>query len=248
VLSAKLKDHLESLAAMKAPRTSTWSFSKASILGDIASVQGNSHYKAAKEGDLLAAATLVDSFITNELINSLLEKNKGLSPLLASVQAVEGTNVNQIPIALSVGIAKQTGWPIDDNLVQINKVGHTKSSGWHRLANQALFSGIVESGKSYILVDDFIGQGGTLANLKGYIESNGGKVVDALILAGKDYSATLKLSEETLIALRGKHGQLEQWWRDRFGFGFDSLTESEARYLIRAENADIIRNKLASTK
>ena len=35
-------------------------------------------------------------------------------------------------------------------------------------------------------------------------------------------------------------------WRKRFGFGFDCLTESEARYLLRAEDADTIRNRLAA--
>ncbi len=34
------------------------------------------------------------------------------------------------------------------------------------------------------LVDDFIGQGGTIANLKGYIESNGGQVILATTLTG----------------------------------------------------------------
>jgi hypothetical protein len=233
---------------IKAKRTPTWLFSEAIILSDVATVQSHNYYKSAKDGDLLSAATLVDSFITDKLIASLSETNKGIFPILASVQAVEGKNINQIPIALSVGISIKSGWKVDDNLVQINKVGHTKSTGWHRLAHQALFYGRVDAGKSYILIDDFIGQGGTLANLKGYIESHGGKVIGALVLAGKQYSATLKLSDETLIALRGKHGELEQWWRERFGFGFDSLTESEARYLIRAENADIIRGKLVDAE
>jgi adenine/guanine phosphoribosyltransferase-like PRPP-binding protein len=32
-------------------------------------------------------------------------------------------------------------------------------------------------GERYIIVDDFVGQGGTLANLIGYIESQGGQAV-----------------------------------------------------------------------
>ncbi len=38
------------------------------------------------------------------------------------------------------------------------------------------------------------------------------------------------------------------WWRERFGFGFEFLTEFEARYLLRAENADTIRNRLAAAE
>jgi len=36
-------------------------------------------------------------------------------------------------------------------------------------------------------------------------------------------------------ALRDKHGRdLEDWWRERFGFGFECLTRSEARYLEKS--------------
>jgi adenine/guanine phosphoribosyltransferase-like PRPP-binding protein len=67
--------------------------------------------------------------------------------------------------------------PVYDEIVQINKVGHTGASGYHHMAYLALFDGEVRQNATYLLVDDFIGQGGTLANLKGYIESKGGGVV-----------------------------------------------------------------------
>ncbi len=84
-----------------------------------------------------------------------------------------------------------------------------------------------------------------MANLHGWIESGGGRVVGYTALAGQKRSAKLGLSAATLTELRAKHGRLESWWRERFEFGFDSLTESEARYLIRAEDADTIRTRLA---
>jgi hypothetical protein len=116
------------------------------------------------------------------------------------------------------------------------------------LAHQALFFGHVRSGQTYLLIDDFVGQGGTFANLKGYIEAQGGQVIGAIALSGKAYSARLSLTAETLKALRTKHGSIEPWWIERFGFGFDGLTESEGRYLLRAENADTIRNQLAAAE
>lgn len=51
---------------------------------------------------------------------------------------------------------------------------------------------------------------------------------------------------ETLKTLRDKHGDIEPWWRAEFGYGFDVLTESEARYLSRAEDADTIRARLVA--
>ena len=40
----------------------------------------------------------------------------------------------------------------------------------------------MQAGAKYVLVDDFVGMDGTLANLKGYIEFKGGKVVAAVCL------------------------------------------------------------------
>ena len=100
-----------------------------------------------------------------------------------------------------------------------------------------------------MIVDDFIGQGGTIANLKGYVESKGGRVILATCLTGQAYSAKLTLSDNTLSALRAKHGKaLEDWFEQTFGYGLDRLTESEARYLTRAESLDTIRNRLAQAR
>jgi adenine/guanine phosphoribosyltransferase-like PRPP-binding protein len=74
---------------------------------------------------------------------------------------------------------------------------HTVADGYRRLALPALFGGDVKE-PEYFLVDDFIGQGGTLANLRGFVESRGAKVFGAATLTGKGDSAKLNLGEETL--------------------------------------------------
>ena len=71
-------------------------------------------------------------------------------------------------------------------------------------------------------------------------------MVGAIALTGKSYSAKLTLTPERLTSLRNKHGQLESWWAERFGYHFDDLTESEARYLERTEDADTIRDRLTA--
>ncbi len=67
------------------------------------------------------------------------------------------------------------GWrfPSTDSIVQMNTVSHTGASGLQRLANQALFAGEVKPQRRYLVVDYFVGQGGTLANLIGFIASHG---------------------------------------------------------------------------
>jgi len=52
-----------------------------------------------------------------------------------------------------------------------------------------------------------------------------------------------------LRALRAKHGdELETWWKDNFGYSFDCLTESEARYFERADGAQLIRDRLLAAR
>lgn len=209
-------------------------------------VKQHPDYRAAKAGDAQAAFSLVKATIAEQAVVEI-ERIIGASEvILASAHAVEREGVNAIPEALADELGGRLGMAVDDGLVQVNIVGHTGANGYARLARPAGFDGAVVPDALYVLVDDFIGQGGTLANLKGHIEANGGKVVGATVLTGKPFSAVLAPTDEQLEALRKKHGkELENWWQDRFGYGFDCLTQSEARYLERSADADTIRNRIA---
>ena len=104
-------------------------------------------------------------------------------------------------------------------------------------------------GREYVMVNDFIGQGGTLANLHGWVEKQGGRVGGAVVLTGKPYSAILTPSKEQLHELRNKHGRdFEKWWRKHFGHAFNCLAQSEARYLARSPDVDAIRDRLAAAQ
>ena len=211
-------------------------------------VKKHACYDNAKAGDCDAAFQLVQETISPKAVRQVIELAGDRRPFLASAHALEKTGVNAIPEALAEELAFRTGFPVDNSIVQINVVGHTGANGFTRLARQALFDGNVLSGENYLLVDDFIGQGGTLANLKGHIESRGGKVIGATVLTGKPFSAKLAPSIEQLTSLKAKHGQLEAWWFERFGYGFDRLTQSEARYLERTPDADTIRSRVIASE
>lgn len=231
------------------PERSPWNaFPDVIIHAPELTVKKHEVYAQAKAGDSDAAFQLVRDTISFAAVKKVIELAAKRSPLLASAHAFEKTGVNAIPEALADELGERTGFPVDGSIVQINVVGHTGASGFSRLARQALFDGDVVAGADYLLVDDFIGQGGTLANLRGYIESKGGNVIGATVLTGKDFSARLALTNEQLAALRAKHGNLEDWWKARFGHGFDRLTQSEARYLERTKDADTIRDRLAEAE
>ena len=179
----------------------------------------------------------------------LVDLLQGHTPTLVSAHAYEREGINAIPDAFAVEISKAVGWPHDTAVAQVNVVAHTGADGFSRMARQAEFAGVIQAGCEYVLVDDFVGMGGTLANLKGYIESKGGRVLAAICLTGKPHSAKLALSPERLNELRAKHGtELENWWVERFAHTFDALTESEARYLARTETADTIRSRITDSQ
>ncbi|MBI4601409.1 MAG: phosphoribosyltransferase [Planctomycetes bacterium] len=203
-------------------------------------------YPAAKKGDSEAAERLVLAVATIGALDRISALLGSTKPTLVAVHALETEGMNAIPRVFARILAQTLDLPTDRQVVQINRVVHTGADGYSRLAFPALFDGEARPGQ-YFLVDDFVAQGGTLANLKGFLEQRGGAVVGATALGGKAYSARLRLDDQTLKELRGKHGpELETWWHAAFGYGFDRLTESEARYLIRADDAHAISTRIVA--
>jgi hypothetical protein len=219
------------------------------IAAEVPAVKEHPDYAAAKSGDADAAVRLVDATLGPDAVDRVRAWSTKVAPCLLPVHALEETGVNAIPLALAKELGRRLGWPVSTAVVQVNVVGHTGANGFARLARQAVFDGKVEPGVDHVLVDDFIGQGGTLANLRGHVVSRGGLVRGAIVLTGKVHSSKVALSHGTLAELRRKHGQdLERWWQERFGHAFDGLTESEARYLTRTEDAERVRDRLAEAE
>lgn len=207
-------------------------------------VKRHASYAQAKAGDAIAAARLVMDSLADDVTNRLSLEFGKYSPLLLPVLAEESAGLNPIPRVMAEVLGYLLHWNVETQVLQSNVVGHTGAGGFVRLANQALFSGAVRSGLHYVLVDDFIGQGGTLANVRGHILARGGRVVGACVLTGKAHSAKLAPTSSQLDELGRKHGTTEPWWRQRFGFGFDCLTASEARYLIQTPTSERIIERL----
>ena len=243
------------LKAMIPPPRTPWrqNFPLAILLADEVQTKRHSQYASAKSGDDLAAADLVNSLVEESgfaAIRTLIAKiGKTGAPALVCAHAYEQEGVNAIPVALSELLSQHLGLEFNAALVQSNVVAHTGSDGYGRLARQARFEGDVEMGREYLMVDDFIGQGGTMANLRGWVEKHGGTVIGAVGLTGKPYSAKLNPSKEQLNELKRTHGpEFQNWWRKHFGHAFNCLTQSEARYLARSPDVDTIRSRLAAAE
>ncbi len=231
------------------PRSPLYGMPDVVILAAVKATKSDRNYPAAKGGDALQAAVLVQNLIGAHEMATVQVLLGDQRPILCPVHAEETAGVNEIPLALAVALADALDLEVETSVIQVNTAGHTGAAGWHRLANPAIFSGDVVRDAKYLLVDDFIGQGGTIANLRGFIESNGGNVVAVTTLTGQGYSARLAPESGLMDALKAKHGQnLEDWWKDRFGYGLDCLTHSEARYLERVEDAHAIRARVIEAR
>ena len=251
-LRAELEQARADLRGMKHPPRVAWrDYPDAVLLAAERLTKGHVEYRAAKSGAAAAAAALVRILVDESgiaAVRSMIDTTcGGAVPVLVSAHAYERDGFNAIPAALAKLLSERLSVPYDTTVVQTNVVGHTGADGYGRLARQAAFDGTVEQGRRYVMVDDFVGQGGTLANLRGWVETQGGLVAGAVALTGKAYSARLNPSEERLHELREKHGpDFEKWWKEHFGHPFDCLTHSEARYLAHSPDVDTIRDRLAA--
>jgi hypothetical protein len=209
------------------------------ISGDIDNVKTHENYEVAKSGDFDASTLLAAAFLNVDDIAGRYD-----NPIILPVMAEEKQGKNAIPLGMSNIIQARTGWRASDSIFQSNRAGHTGANGWFRLASHATFEGDVIVGGEYLILDDFIGMGGTLASIKAFIENSGGKVAGYEILTGKRGSDILYLRNKTLQDLRIKHGQFEEAFKELLGFDYAGLTESEAKYLLRAKSIERIRNQL----
>lgn len=204
-------------------------------------------YTAAKAGDAEAALNLASDLLSDAAIDSLRALIDDRQAILLPVVADETTGFNAIPDAMAQLISYALDLPAAvGGIVQINRVGHTRALAFQRLVMPAEFGGPVEQGGSYLLVDDHVGLGGTLANLRGYLETRGASVIGITTLTESRDARHISLSAETLDMLWEKHGQaLDEFWQAQFGYGIDCLTEVEAQILCRQPSVVAIEDFLA---
>ena len=203
-------------------------------------------HAAAKAGDAAAAAELVSSLMTEDVIEKVRSAVGNERPTIVPVLAEEATGFNTIPLASALQLGDSLGLPVARAIYQSVRAKRTALGGLDRIFQQPEFDGEVRRGETYFLVDDTLTQGGTLASLASHITQNGGRVIGSFALTGKQYSATLRLSPETLKALRERYGNVESDFRAASGRGFDALTESEGRYLVKHDSPDAVRSRIAA--
>jgi adenine/guanine phosphoribosyltransferase-like PRPP-binding protein len=198
-------------------------------------------YAAAKGGDLQAALRLAKTLVDADLVSRVRTLMGDMTPRIFPVVAVEASGYNKIPRAAAAVLAAQLGLCADVGMGQRNSPQRTGMDGIDRLFSSPVFEGEVIRGEHYILLDDTVTQGGTFAALASHIQACGGIVLGSVALTGKQYSAKIHQSTATSNQLREKFSDIESTFKAITGYGFDALTESEARYITSYKPADTIR-------
>ena len=137
------------------------------------------------------------------------------------------------------------GASADKDLVQVTKVYHTGADPMQRLIHRPEFEGPVEVGAEYVLIDDVVNFGTTLAELAHYIQLNGGLVSNIAVMVNAGRKKTLSPDRKTLRILKERFANEII---EIFGINIDALTANEAQYLVGFRTADEIRNRCLKAK
>jgi hypothetical protein len=213
---------------------------------------GHPAYRLAKTGvSTEAALQLAYDCIADDAMQRLKAKIGAREPRIVAVHAEESQGRNKIPLAYGEVLAAVLGLDTDPGIVQCSVANHTAApSIYHRLVSPPVFDGYVEKGADYLIVDDTCTMGGTLANLKGFIEHHGGSVVgmSVLSLSNPRLLYDIDLSGPTRRQITMRHPTLDAFLKEDFGYGIECLTEGEAGNLRAAPSVDTIRNRLAEAR
>lgn len=217
--------------------------------GDLKGFEVHEEYRAAKSGDWSSAFRLVEKVITPEFIERLREGLAGRQARIVPVAAEESGGRNQIPLALAAAIAERLGLKVETSIVQSSRAFRTGSGADHRLVFNPTFAGVVEPGQDYLIVDDTLAMGGTLASLRGYIENRGGHVCLAAAGTAHEGALDMRVKPSILAGIEHKHGAaMNQFWQEEFGYGIDQLTQGEAGHLKAAASVDAIRARVIAAR
>ncbi|MDP3843862.1 MAG: phosphoribosyltransferase [Oxalobacteraceae bacterium] len=213
------------------------------MFDDDATLKGHPDYRAAKAGDQVAAVNVVWDLAVDFLVKVVEKLPRDV--IYVAPFAREATGDNAIPQVLAAACAAITGGKVDNGIVQVTRVFHTGADPMERLSLRAQFEGEVIAGERYVLVDDVISMGGTLAELADYVQRAGGVVTAVVTLVNAGRIKALCAAPKVIKKLQERY---QNEILNIFGIQPSALTANEAQYLVGFRTADEIRNRLAKAR
>ncbi|GMO15317.1 MAG: hypothetical protein Pg6A_01390 [Termitinemataceae bacterium] len=212
-------------------------------------------YDAAKNHEnRIAAARLIHSFLKQpeNQKQMLYLKTKFPDAVITPVHAIEANGKNRIPEILAEYLSKKTGLEADVSIVQKDKIHRTGSDDFHRFAFRPRYDGHVRQGRRYILVDDVFTQGGSLNELRLFIEKQGGNVVQMAAMSLGGHGDIIAMKPETQKRLLDKFGEnnVISFMKeiDLYDGNYKSLTEPEAYFLGRTASLNQARDRILAAR
>jgi hypothetical protein len=202
------------------------------------------YWPAKRKRDAKAAVSLCEDLVTEENLEILYDLTYGLEPIVAAPALTLHETQNALARAFAGWLSAKMNWQLDRNLYQAKTINRDfNTNGWFRIVNEPDFYGQVEAGRPYILADDVCAMGGTLASLRGYIETNGGKVLGMTVLAsGSGKNVQISLVGDTFARLTTAWaGKLVAAYPTEIGHELESITEPEGQFLLRCPSYDRFR-------
>lgn len=206
---------------------------------------------ASERGDAAAADRMVSDLYNPSVVAELKQMLNGQTPIIATPHVPkEQAGRNLLDITFADRMAEELNGELSD-IFQERRMGRKGLGGLARVLVQPRFHGEVVPGAPYILADDQVTMGSTMAALRGYIELRGGRVIAATAISnGK--GSTSRASDATDLgnvksrlnfnlasdphAIREIKGHAGEWFENfvqrRVGFTTECLTRFEADCVV----------------
>ena len=207
------------------------------------------YQRAKTQNDMDAAHQLIDVLWRKSVMDELVKRVilTGRRPIIVSPhpafdddEAIDAdapfrpAPKNAIPFALAAKLRIELNGLPNSEIRQGARVGRTKLPRFPKFLFQPHFVGEVCTDRPYILADDNLGLGGTLAALYSHIAKHGGTVIGITALTHQSgRPVPLALTDCTQTKLYEKYGpEITNLWVEKIGHGPDCLTDGEGGFLV----------------
>lgn len=206
-------------------------------------------YSAAKgQRDMDASLDLLDDLVIKDTITKLreLEEKCGAKPKLIAPAAQPSDSNNVLAIGYANWLGHELDWDVEDGVFQIKDFSKDKLNGWVRIAHRSTFYGEIDKTSPYVIVDDVITLGGTLADLRSFILGKGGRVIGMSTIASKDGSdVQIRLDNDNQTKLEKSYGSdLAKFCHELLGFDHKGFTGAEADRVLGCSGYVDLRKKI----
>lgn len=211
---------------------------------------GAQYALAKRQGDMKAAVDLVQRCACEAALDAIADAVLGANsePIIAfphpsfddeeadGPRSVENVRPpNAIPFALANFLAETLGGSVNDSIIESARPGRSKLKEFPRFLWQPRFEGEVERRRPYILVDDVVTTGGTLAALRSHVVRGGGTIIAVTALAHAEGADQIfAITPETLSQLDLVYGkEIATFWLETIGHVPHCLSDHEGQFLVR---------------